>query len=218
MNNCSRAYVAVTVGTQYLALQPREIVHPDAILLAAYRNKNVLSLEYFHLLKPSSADQLVDLALSTSVQQHQTIFRTDEKIHTCDGQRTNLHLDRPPVTRWSKDNHKRTTDENSPHSAAQRISLLNRFLYFLISGVSEARSWLVGVTLTLTCDSRLAGPAPNPKVRKDRCFCWSASGGGDLTACRYWNKVRSCQQTVRAVEEILWHSRDLLLLLILDIR
>lgn len=37
-----------------------------------------------------------------------------------------------------------------PQRAAQRISLLNRFLYLRISGVSDVRSWLVGVTLTFT--------------------------------------------------------------------
>lgn len=65
----------------------------------------------------------------------------------------------------------------SPHKAAHRISLLNLFLYFLISGVSEDRSCDVGVTFTLTWDSLLdwAEPAPKPKVRKERCFCCKAS-------------------------------------------
>lgn len=38
----------------------------------------------------------------------------------------------------------------------------------------------MGVTLTLTCDSRLEGPeppAPKPNVRKLRCFCCRAYGG-----------------------------------------
>lgn len=90
-----------------------------------------------------------------------------------------------------------------PHSAAHKISLLNLFLYFLISGVSELTSCDVGVTLTLTCDSLLEGPDPalNPNVRKDRCFCCKARAfiGGvlptfvllglapldGLIACRY---------------------------------
>lgn len=65
-------------------------------------------------------------------------------------------------------------NQSVPHSAAQSISLLKRFLYLRISGVSEVRSWLVGVTFTLTWDSLLAGPAPKPNVRNERCFCWSA--------------------------------------------
>lgn len=61
---------------------------------------------------------------------------------------------------------------NVPQRAAQRISELKRFLYLRISGVSEARSWDVGVTLTLTWLSlREPPPALNPKVRNERCFC-----------------------------------------------
>ncbi|KAI9587033.1 hypothetical protein GQX74_002880 [Glossina fuscipes] len=45
-------------------------------------------------------------------------------------------------------------------SAAHRISELKRFLYFRISGVSLEASCDVGVTLTLTCDSRRDGPEP----------------------------------------------------------
>lgn len=62
-----------------------------------------------------------------------------------------------------------------PQRAAHKISELNLFLYFLISGVSDPISCDVGVTLTFTCDSRLLGPeppAPKPKVKKDLCFCW----------------------------------------------
>lgn len=63
----------------------------------------------------------------------------------------------------------------TPHNAAHKISELNLFLYFRISGVSLVASCDVGVTLTLTWLSRRDGPeppAPNPKVRKLRCFCW----------------------------------------------
>lgn len=63
----------------------------------------------------------------------------------------------------------------TPHNAAHKISELNRFLYFRISGVSLVASCDVGVTLTLTWLSRRDGPeppAPNPNVRKLRCFCW----------------------------------------------
>lgn len=69
----------------------------------------------------------------------------------------------------------------TPHSAAQSISELKRFLYLRISGVSLDASWDVGVTFTLTVDSRRVGPeppAPNPKVRKLRCFCCSAYACG----------------------------------------
>lgn len=40
--------------------------------------------------------------------------------------------------------------KNLPQSAAHKISELNLFLYFLISGVSADDSWDVGVTFTLT--------------------------------------------------------------------
>lgn len=63
----------------------------------------------------------------------------------------------------------------TPHNAAHKISELNRFLYFRISGVSLVASCDVGVTLTFTWLSRRDGPeppAPNPNVRKLRCFCW----------------------------------------------
>lgn len=72
------------------------------------------------------------------------------------------------------------TDYNKfiwPQRAAHNISELNLFLYLRISGVSEPISWLVGVTLTLTWLSLRDGPpdpappAPNPNVKKLRCFC-----------------------------------------------
>jgi hypothetical protein len=78
----------------------------------------------------------------------------------------------------------------SPQRAAQRISELNLFLYLRISGVSEPTSCEVGVTFTLTCDSRRVGPeppAPNPNVRNERCFCWRGWGGDLDTAWRYCN-------------------------------
>lgn len=69
----------------------------------------------------------------------------------------------------------------TPHNAAHKISELKRFLYFLISGVSLVASCDVGVTFTFTWLSRRDGPeppAPNPNVRKLRCFCCNAYGGG----------------------------------------
>lgn len=69
----------------------------------------------------------------------------------------------------------------TPHRAAHRISELNRFLYFRISGVSLVMSWDVGVTFTLTWLSRRDGPeppAPNPNVKKLRCFCCKAYACG----------------------------------------
>lgn len=64
-----------------------------------------------------------------------------------------------------------------PHKAAHKISLLNRFLYFLISGVSDDTSCDVGVTFTFTCDSLrdCPEPAPKPNVIKERCFCCNAN-------------------------------------------
>lgn len=79
---------------------------------------------------------------------------------------------------------------HSPQRAAHRISELNLFLYLRISGVSEPTSCDVGVTFTFTCDSRRVGPeppAPNPKVRNERCFCWSGWVGNLETAWRYCN-------------------------------
>lgn len=84
----------------------------------------------------------------------------------------------------------RKKKKSLPQSAAHKISELNLFLYFLISGVSAEDSWDVGVTFTLTWLS-LRGegegpvpPAPKPKVRKERCLCWSW-GGALPTACLY---------------------------------
>lgn len=74
----------------------------------------------------------------------------------------------------------------TPHNAAHKISELKRFLYFLISGVSLVISWDVGVTLTLTWLSRRDGPeppAPNPNVRKLRCFCCNAYACGGKICC-----------------------------------
>lgn len=78
----------------------------------------------------------------------------------------------------------------TPHNAAQRISELKRFLYLRISGVSVACSCCdVGVTLTLTWLSRRGAPpelpAPNPNVRKLRCFCCKASECG----CNKWGEM-----------------------------
>ncbi len=79
----------------------------------------------------------------------------------------------------------------TPQSAAHKISELKRFLYLRISGVSLVGSCCddVGVTLTLTWLSRLGAPpeppAPNPKVRKLRCFCCKASEWG----CNKWGEM-----------------------------
>ena len=50
----------------------------------------------------------------------------------------------------------------TPHRAAHKISELNLFLYFRISGVSVVRSWEVGVTLTL---GTVEPPTPAPPLR-----------------------------------------------------
>lgn len=53
----------------------------------------------------------------------------------------------------------------TPHNAAHKISELNLFLYFRISGVSDVMSCVVGVTLTFgPCDSRRMLPATMPGV------------------------------------------------------
>ena len=76
----------------------------------------------------------------------------------------------------------------APHKAAHRMSVLKRFLYFLISGISSP-SWfammftstfeLFWVMLAVSADSDDAGSlfaeslAPNPKARNDfvdECF------------------------------------------------
>lgn len=162
-----KTYVTVAIRPQNFALQPRKIVDAHSVFLTADCNQDILTFEDFHLLKTSSTDQLVNLTLSAPIQQHQAVLGSDQQIYTC-----KIRIDYDPKRTISH-----TTKKDSPsaiyapHNAAQRISLLKRFLYLRISGVSDAKSWLVGVTLTFTWDSLLAGPAPNPKVRKERCFC-----------------------------------------------
>lgn len=88
---------------------------------------------------------------------------------------------------------------NLPHKDAHKISELNLFLYFLISGVSDIDSCVcAGVTLTLICDPRrdwldcepTVDPllAPKPKAEKD---LWCRIEGVLLTAWRYCK--RNCQ-------------------------
>ena len=56
-----------------------------------------------------------------------------------------------------------------PHSEAQSISELNRFLYFLISGVSDDCSvvW-EGVTFTLICEPRRDWAEIDWPIKKDQ--------------------------------------------------
>lgn len=75
----------------------------------------------------------------------------------------------------------------TPHNAAHKISELKRFLYLRISGVSLVASCDVGVTFTLTWLSRRDGPeppAPNPNVKKLRCFCCNASALGCINGAQ----------------------------------
>lgn len=51
------------VRSQDLGLEPREVVDSDAVLLAGYRDQDVLTLENLHLLEAASGNQLVNLAL-----------------------------------------------------------------------------------------------------------------------------------------------------------
>jgi hypothetical protein len=88
--------------------------------------------------------------------------------------------------------------DSLPHNEAHKISELNLFLYFLISGVSDVASWVcAGVTFTLIWDPRrdwldwldcepTVEPllAPNPNAEKD---LWWRIDGVLLTAWRYWN-------------------------------
>lgn len=98
----------------------------------------------------------------------------------------------------------------TPHNAAQRISELNRFLYFRISGVSLVASCCdVGVTLTFTWLSRREAPpelpAPNPNVRKLRCFCCKASECGWIK----WGEILLMLWTNLSLGEEWWWKGDL---------
>lgn len=89
---------------------------------------------------------------------------------------------------------------NLPQREAHNISELKRFLYFLISGVSDMDSCVwAGVTFTLICDPRLedwldwdptVDPllAPNPNAEND---LWWRIDGVLLTAWRYWKERRN---------------------------
>ena len=80
-----------------------------------------------------------------------------------------------------------------PQSAAHKISELNLFLYFLISGVSL--STIEGCTLTLILDPLLWAslsnsflrlpPAWKPKAWNDADDCCLFSAGWFTTACWY---------------------------------
>lgn len=57
----------MAVRTQDLALQPGEVIDAYPVFLAADRYQNILALEHLHLLKASSADQLINLTLAAPV-------------------------------------------------------------------------------------------------------------------------------------------------------
>ncbi|CAG0903120.1 unnamed protein product [Cyprideis torosa] len=75
---------------------------------------------------------------------------------------------------------------NSPQSAAQRISELNRFLYFLISGVSPPIpdaliSWEAGLTLTLTREGEPPAFTGAPAAREGKGEMDDVIRGGKLS-------------------------------------
>lgn len=108
-----------------------------------------------------------------------------------------------------------------PHKAAHKISELNLFLYLRISGVSDDTSCPVGVTLTLTWLSRREAfppeppvppplpvePAPNPKVRNERCFCcngrnwcWEPTDELDGECCNGWGDAALATNDLEGVD------------------
>ena len=58
------------LGLEYLRLQPRQVIHPDLVLLPGDRHEYVLRFEDFHELEAPPGDQLVHLALSAAIQEH----------------------------------------------------------------------------------------------------------------------------------------------------
>jgi len=69
------------VSSKDLGLEPREIVDSDSVLLSRNCDQNVLALEHFHLLEPTARNELVDFTLTTSVQEHQSIFCSNKQVH-----------------------------------------------------------------------------------------------------------------------------------------
>lgn len=74
--------IANALGAQDLGLEPREVVNAHPVLLARHRHQNILALEHFHLLESTTRYQLIDFALTAAVQQHQSIFRSNQQIDT----------------------------------------------------------------------------------------------------------------------------------------
>jgi len=99
------------------------------------------------------------------------------------------------LQKW-KDWRPKTAASNIPHKAAQRISALYRFLYFLISGPStESPSGINdGAMLTLTRELfweivDCCGLARNHRKIRDVPFFWDFDVSL-LTACVYWVQHR----------------------------
>lgn len=75
-------YIAQAIRPQYLALEPAKVVDTHPILLARYRDQDVLTLKHLHLLEPPPRYQLVYLTLATAIKQHQAVLRADKQIDT----------------------------------------------------------------------------------------------------------------------------------------
>lgn len=46
-------------------------------------DQDVESLQHIHLLEPPAVDQVVDFALTASIQQHQAVLRPHQQVHSC---------------------------------------------------------------------------------------------------------------------------------------
>ena len=78
---------------EYLALQPGQVVDPHSVLLPGYCDEDVLALQDLHLLEPPPGDQLVDFPLARPVQQHQTVFSSNEEIDSPQSGAQNLRVE-----------------------------------------------------------------------------------------------------------------------------
>lgn len=76
-------YITHPIRAEDFRFQPRKVVDSHPILLSWYSHQYVLSLQNLHLLESTSWDQLINLSLTTAIQQHQTILCPNQQVHTC---------------------------------------------------------------------------------------------------------------------------------------
>lgn len=69
------------VCSQNFLLEPRQIVHANSTLSSTDCDQNVLTFKHTHLIKTASSDQLVNFALTTSVQQHKSGVSTNQQVY-----------------------------------------------------------------------------------------------------------------------------------------